>query len=689
MQCTPEPNVHHVNCKGKECYECFDSGYSGSFHSPQSIGGFDSYRSLASVDLSDTPKENVRLAVTPHESSRIRSLHKETRGFQRSSTLNWCETPRASKSYGSLRHRLAMCNATKAVKRDNTKSPCTAPIESSIGSNHDLSVSFDSLDTAPQALTLEQDFPLCSRKRRLLFSQVRTSTLEDGTFNLGDSNRLEGRLSLSDDFSQHFHASDQLNVEAPCLSKLLLGSSKDNSPSPVNNLTSALHESSNVLCTLSSTDTPKCIRSPCEDSGFSSLDKSQDSSVDHDGSFQELLLSASKGNAETPNLTDGKRRCRLQRQRRLSTLKEGGSLSEEDLTDRKHQRIQCHSRTCKDDEVFVRETPSRVLSVKCINTTSDGLVLTQQGYTTPQSESTAKLDSITPSSGTSVNTNVTPLETSTSKLSLTPALQLIHTLCEQRAKMFAGQSPSLKEELRTIAALGETPDLFGITMPLAGLIGRKMGLGKVDILTELKKRNLRHILAVILSHLSAECVCRCGQVCKDWDEIIQQDKQAHSRRTIYQSEVETAQENGTTAYVADAETRLALLKRSPLKTVQAQSRTSNYCTPQSGTRTITPLHYSTLSLGSSSKRDKFIEVAKTLFNDECLRHCPRCQHPAKCQNVKAEGVCTRADCAFEFCTKCLCAFHGSKECASKSAGRRKKDGLLPGSAESKRNIRRL
>lgn len=83
------------------------------------------------------------------------------------------------------------------------------------------------------------------------------------------------------------------------------------------------------------------------------------------------------------------------------------------------------------------------------------------------------------------------------------------------------------------------------------------------------------------------------------------------------------------------------------------------------------------------------QVAKTLFNDECLRHCPRCQHPAKCQVVKGEGVCTRADCAFQFCTACLCAFHGSKECGSGSVGRRKKDSLLPGSAQSKRNIRRL
>lgn len=82
------------------------------------------------------------------------------------------------------------------------------------------------------------------------------------------------------------------------------------------------------------------------------------------------------------------------------------------------------------------------------------------------------------------------------------------------------------------------------------------------------------------------------------------------------------------------------------------------------------------------------QVAKTLFNDECLKPCPRCQHPARCHSVKGEGICSRADCGFQFCTACLCAFHGSRECGSQSAGRRK-DKLLPGSAQSKRNIRRL
>lgn len=169
-----------------------------------------------------------------------------------------------------------------------------------------------------------------------------------------------------------------------------------------------------------------------------------------------------------------------------------------------------------------------------------------------------------------------------------------------------------------------------------------------------------------------------------------------------------------------------LLKRSALKTVQAQSRTSSYCTPQSGSRALTPLQLSALHSDSSSKRDKFLEVsyksiklhflehgtvmlwgishqtfikvilitsfssqvAKTLFNDECLKPCPRCQHPARCHSGKREGVCSRADCGFQFCMSCLCTSHGSRECGSHSAGRRRKD-ILPGSAQSKRNVKRL
>uniref|UniRef100_A0A3Q3JGC5 ZBR-type domain-containing protein n=1 Tax=Monopterus albus TaxID=43700 RepID=A0A3Q3JGC5_MONAL len=512
--------------------------------------------------------ENLRQSVTPKDRTResVRLLDKDSRGVQQSSSVSWCETPKLYKRDHSLRQRLRMCKPSTDVEPEGAGSPYTRKTELFISakSEHWLSASFDSLDTvigalASSTLKLEQDLPLSGRKCRLLFSQVRTSTLDDNKLNSGHPPNFERGLSLLDaDFSESISACDQINAGTPCSSKLLSASSKEAS------------------------------QSACEDSGFSSLtlDKYQDSSVDHDGSFQELLLSASRKNSETPNLAEAKRRSRLHRQHRLSTLKEGSSQSDDDPLDRS-------------------------ITSRCV--LSD------------------KFD-----------------------LSLTPALQLVHAMCQQRAQMFAGQSPSLKEQLKSTAALAQTPVMFRTTMPLAGLIGRKMGLGKVDILTELKKRNLRHILAIILGV-----------------NVFIKLLKAKS----HLSEMEAALELGAAAHVPDAETRLALLKRSALKTVQSQSRTLLYCTPHSEDSTLTKLQHS--------------GVARTLFSDECLRPCPRCQHPARCRPVKGEGVCSRASCGFQFCTACLCAFHGSRECGSQSVGRRKKDIILPGSAQSKRNVKRL
>uniref|UniRef100_A0A3Q4M763 F-box protein 43 n=1 Tax=Neolamprologus brichardi TaxID=32507 RepID=A0A3Q4M763_NEOBR len=473
MQCTPESSLYLDGYKGQHCYDdCSDSGYSGFFQSPHSTSGADSCRSLSPVELDETPKENLRVSVTPKKKIReqVRFLGRDSRKV---SAVSWCETPKICKRDTSLRQRLLLCKPTADVKNDNTRSPGSEPY---------FNTSFDSVDTemgAASALKVDQDLPLSGRKRRVLFMQVRTSTLEDGKHNCCHLPSFEKEASLTDlDMSEHIFASGQCN-------------------SPLGSMTDNLYNGSSVLCT------------PSSDSGFSSvtLDKSQDSTVDHDGSFQELLLSASKGNSETPNPTEGRRRSRLQRQHRLSTLKEGGSQSEEDPTDRKHQHpYQCYSHS-KEDEVFAEDiTPRSVLSVKCVN------------------------------------------------LSLTPALQLVQAICQHHAQMLAGQSPSLKEQLKSAAALTKTPSTLRTTMPLAGLIGRKMGLEKVDVLTELMKRNLRHILAVILCQMDSESV--------------------------------------------------------------------------------------------------------------------------------------RARLWLKFCMSCLCTSHGSRECGSQSAGRRRKD-ILPGSAQSKRNVKRL
>lgn len=271
MQFTPESNVYHESCKGQHCREgCCDSGYSGLFHSPQSVGGVDFSRSLSPVDFNETPKENLRLSATPKVRTRelVRYLDKDCKGVQGPLAVSWCETPKLYKRDASLRHRLRMCKPTTDVKTDNTRSPCTRRTEAptSAKSENWLSASFDSLDTVMGALSsstlnLEQDLQLSGRKRRLLFSQVRTSTLEDGKVHPGLQSNFERSVSLSDaDFSESISASDQINVETPNCRKFLPLTSKENSQSPVSGVTNGLYDSLSGLCTPSSTHTPKYIR---------------------------------------------------------------------------------------------------------------------------------------------------------------------------------------------------------------------------------------------------------------------------------------------------------------------------------------------------------------------------------------------------------------------------------------------
>lgn len=672
MQCTPESHLFFNGHKDQAQF--FDSGYSSLFYTPQSI------TRDTSLSLSEeTPKENRQIHATP----------KDKKGYlsKDSKAAVWCETPKLYKKDASLQYRLAVCKSILDVKANASKSPCKNPLSAS---GQWLSTSLDSIDSvigtlATSTLSQDQELSLSGRKRRLLYSQVRTSTLDDGKPNSEQLSNFDGRVSLSDSgFNENCSFSDKPSTETPHR-KSFPNLFNKNHHSPICYGSNNLCDGS-ILCSPSGLQTPKNSRLVCEDGTFISLtlDGSQDTSLAHDASFQELHFSASKGNNVASHLMDTKRRPRLQRQNRLSTLKEGGSHSDDDHTcgNNRGQNL------LKEDEVFsVAATPQSGLALKSGNSVSaDGVASIKRDFTTPLRRSSSKGDGKTPLNSRSSISDSTPLRNTPLNLSLTPALELVHVMCMQKAQTFNGQSPSLKDELQSTVALVQTPATFRTSMPLAGLIGRKMGVGTLDILTELNKRNLKHILSCILGYLTPECIYRCGNVCKSWKGIIRQDRRASFKRRSHLSELNNSVED-VVSHVPEADTRTTLLNRSALKMVQSQSR--SFCTPQSGSRSLTPLHNSTLHSGSSSKREKFLEVAKTLFSDECLKPCPRCQHPARCHSVRGEGVCSSTVCGFRFCLSCLCAFHGSKECGSQSVNRRKKDVLIPGSAQSKRNVRRL
>ncbi|KAM9488775.1 F-box only protein 43 isoform 2-T3 [Clarias gariepinus] len=595
----------------------------------------------------ETPQENVS------------SSQAQRRDCHYLSHSQWCETPKLIKKDACLRRRLLTSRSMTDVRTSVSRTPscrdtCTQGLESP-----------DVLLSGPLSYsTLRPDAASAScMKRRLVFSQMITSTLEDG--------RDGASPPLSEPDLDETIISGLLPSETPELLRR-----RDGSWTPVTRLAADLSESLSVLSTPSCT--PFSGLDASEDSGFGSLrlDGSEDGG--YDGSFQEGALRGALGRE--------RHHSRLERQRRLSTLREG-SQSDDEI---KGQRLS--ARGLKSEEEVFAEAP--------------------------------------------------PLKTRQPDLSLTPALQAMETL---------SRSFTLPHDLdrQTGARLNPAhrhQQPITTRLPLSHLIGRKMGLGKMDVLTELHARNLHHVLSFILQLLSARDVHMCSQVCDSWSEIILQDRKASRRRRMYEREQKHTLEMGGAARVVDAETRLALSCRPALGSVQAQAKTPSarahtpgsggmrahtpasggtrtHTPASSGPRTHTPAFRSvrahtpasgvpcthtpapggvpahTPAPGGvpahtppSTKRQQFLQVAKTLFSDECLRPCPRCEHPARCHSVKAEGVCSWSECVFHFCTSCLRAYHGSADCTrlpNTHTRRKGRSQLLPGSTQSKRNVKRL
>ncbi|NXC10186.1 FBX43 protein, partial [Orthonyx spaldingii] len=564
-------------------------------------------------------------------------------------SANFFETPKSSRKGSSLRRRLLLPKTLEA----GTTVGCSERKPSSSGSirKNILSCVLNSEEKLSQTaagspkdksckpLTTStsepQDSNPDSPDRRLSFSQQRTSTL--------DESQCKDPLLLESESLSPIQCKDVTASNTNKFNENVLMSVSDGMlRTPTYNvlpeagegkfLTSVTSPAENSNFGLCDTNSPPVkvanypdLSTP-EDSGYNSLplDKSGDSLSEYEGSFQELF----QKHKEDSNILDSKRKTRkLERVRRLSTLRELGSQSETE--DNHGSPTSMHILTkernfvSEDHELVLKEQPSGDLVV------------------------------------------------SHRDLSRTPALKIAREICLQIQRSHQKQ---ISENI-------DGREIFALDHVLPGLIGKKMGLEKLDILTELKDRNLKHVLAIVLDALTVESLCSIWKVSKSWREIVVQHRNADKRRKLYTKQLKEA------ARAEDAATRLNILNRSALKPVQAQARTPILQTPPSYTE-LTPRRCSSVP-HSASRQEEYIKVAKTLFTDEALKPCPRCQYPAKYQLVKKRGLCSREACAFEFCILCLHAFHGSKECKSLSAKPNNKKDAPPGSAQSKRNLKRL
>ncbi|NXE21442.1 FBX43 protein, partial [Ardeotis kori] len=654
---SPSSNFKYSNFKDTCCTSVFlDSRCNESVKDPDAE--HKEALSVTSLSLLQERSEHIHTnALFPVSASIENEINSVSLSERREAnrSADFFETPKVSRRGSSLRRRLLL---SKTLPAGTTVGCCEGQASSSgssrkkifscvLSSEEKLSqtASRSPRDKSYKLLTAStsktEDFNPDCPNRRLSFSQQRTSTL--------DESKCKDPLLLEPDCLSPIQCKDVVS-NANEFNESVLMSVNDTLPrtpayrvlpeasegkfltsinSLVENFNFELHDTNSPpvapLASYPDLSTP-------EDSGYNSLhlDKSGESLSDHEGSFQEFFQKCKEGS----RILDSKRKTRkLERVRRLSTLREQGSQSE---TEDHHDSPSTSACMLTEERSFVSEDHALVLDRQ----TSGDLVVSH------------------------------------GDLSRTPALKIVHEICLQRRRSDQNQ---ISENI-------DGTEIFTLERVLAGLIGKKMGLEKLDILTELKERNLKHVLAIVLDALTVESLCSIWKVSKNWREIIVQDKSADNRRKLYIKHLK--EEAGEYLLKAeDAATRLNVLNRSALRLVQAQARTPVVQTAPSYTE-LTPRRCSSVP-HSTRRQEEYIKVAKTLFTDEALKPCPRCQYPAKYQLIKKRGLCSREACAFEFCILCLHAFHGSKECNSLSAKQKNKRDAPPGSAQSKRNLKRL
>ncbi|XP_021073013.1 F-box only protein 43 isoform X2 [Mus pahari] len=589
-------------------------------------------------------------AVSPSQIKKSVSLRKE-----KDKSPELCETPKLRRKKCTLRRQLDLSFTLLKGDSDSQSRSLESSISQGLSLEKHLPGSTsgfpkeDNFSPLVTSTIKTDDVVSSSQNSRLHFSQHKTSTIDDskdncGLFEVECLSPIEGndfKDSITHFSDSSLSVSDENTCpELPgsCGSQTNYGADVTTSVTPVSSLIAKIKF--NGSQTLDSSAEVRDSLSTPEDSGFCSLswDKSEDFLSDQEGSFQELL----QKHRVTPKVGDlVKKPKHFGRFRRLSTLQEQGSQSE-DETQTAHPNSEPRVGTAL------------------------GVLERQQGSEERSGD----------------------LALSFKDLSHTPALQLVHELF-----MRSKRKRSQQEDDQEFFEDREEGKIARLQRVLAGLIGKKMGIEQLDILTELQYRNLKHILAMVLESLTSESLYSAWNVSRNWREIVAQDKKANRRRKLYVTQLKARAQGAAVLRVQDAATRLRLLSRLALRSVQAQAQAPSGLNEQVPTLSpwgdvLTPVASSSLT-HLRSKQEQYVKVARTLFTDEALKPCPRCQSPAKYQPHKKRGLCSRLACGFDFCVLCLCAYHGSEDCRRGSAKARGSKDVLPGSAQSKRNLKRL
>ncbi|XP_076016491.1 F-box only protein 5 [Genypterus blacodes] len=265
-----------------------------------------------------------------------------------------------------------------------------------------------------------------------------------------------------------------------------------------------------------------------------------------------------------------------------------------------------------------------------------------------------------------------------------PVLNFQRAVCEELAK---GYQRTKRYDWSVVTKLADDYTLDRV-------IGRKMGLEHVDVFSSLLSRNMRGILAQILALLGDLDLISCKKVSRTWRKIICEDKAALSR--CQQAEQALRESGSSQARNRLSLTRDVAVSRVILSCMQTLASPTSSSSSSPSSPSSTPAcriaSQKKKALNSQNSRfNEYVEAASHLKQHESLCPCKRCGSPATHSVEAQRATCTRASCHFDFCTLCRESFHGSSPCRVVHAHFRtsKTTPILPGTARSKRNVRRL
>lgn len=265
-----------------------------------------------------------------------------------------------------------------------------------------------------------------------------------------------------------------------------------------------------------------------------------------------------------------------------------------------------------------------------------------------------------------------------------PILRFEQAVCEELSKSF---QKNKRYDWSIIPKLAEDYHLNRV-------IGGQMGVDHVDMFSSLLCRNMKCILAQILALLGDMDLIRCKKVSRAWKQIILEDSVALKR---FQQAEKALRESELSQRKACGLTRDPALSRVVLSSLQHVATGSSSSQPcpallQSCRKKGNSTSFKTMT-PNCSRFNQYVEAASALKQHESLRHCKRCGSPATHLKEVQRATCTRLSCQFDFCTCCQESFHGSTPCRElrprQHFSTSKTSTILPGSARSKRNVRRL